>query len=236
MAGDWIKVEKATSGKPEILRLAAELNIHPDQALGICIRFWFWCDDQLSDGHARGVTKVILDAYLGHAGFCDALELVGWLKVRESSLEVPNFDRNLSESAKKRALAKVRKENERTGNAKSHAKVTKMSRSERDKSVTREEKRREENNSLSPLLGNLEFRKDWERWKRHRSEKFKPLGASEEDVQLMELGRLGWSPEEAGEVVRFSTARGALNLILNGDHKKLDGAESPEAEKEYDLI
>lgn len=30
MAGDWIKVEKATARKPEVLRLADLLQVHPD--------------------------------------------------------------------------------------------------------------------------------------------------------------------------------------------------------------
>ena len=234
MAGDWIKVEKATIRKREVLQIAGQCGIHPDHALGMVVRWFAWCDDNVSDGVIKGMTP---DMFVTDFcdGFMEALSSVGWLRVRDGSLEVPNFDRHLSMSAKKRSDAQARKSRARKTEGSggvSHKNVTKSC----DKSVTREEKRREENNSLSPLLGNLEFRKDWERWKRHRSEKFKPLGASEEDVQLMELGRLGWSPEEAGEVVRFSIARGALNLILNGDHKKLDGAESPEAEKEYDLI
>ena len=61
MAGDWIKIEKATCAKPEVLRIAASLSIPVDQALGLCVRFWCWCDDQLMDGHAPGVTNVTLN-------------------------------------------------------------------------------------------------------------------------------------------------------------------------------
>ena len=136
MAGDWIKVEKATPGKPEVMAIADELGIHIDHAFGLCVRFWSWCDDQMTDGHARRVTNVTLDAYFGHAGFATALVKVGWLRVREGSLEVPNFDRHLSESAKNRALSGSRKQKQRSKD------VTEMSRSERDESVTREEKRR----------------------------------------------------------------------------------------------
>lgn len=137
MAGDWIKVEKATARKPEILRLAESLSIHPDHAFGLCIRFWSWCDDQLTTGHAPGVTNVTMDAVIGHAGFSAALVSVGWLRVRDGSLEVPNFDRHLSDSAKTRGLSGKRKDKQRKS-------VTQTSRSERDKSVTREEKRRVE--------------------------------------------------------------------------------------------
>ncbi len=138
MAGDWIKVEKATPQKPEVMAIADELGIHVDHAFGLCFRFWSWCDDQMTDGHARRVTNVTLDAVFGHAGFATALVNVGWLRVREGSLEVPNFDRHLSESAKNRALSGSRKRKQRGKD------VTETSRCERDKSVTREEKRREE--------------------------------------------------------------------------------------------
>lgn len=146
MAGDWIKVEKSTARKPEVLRLSDLLGIHPDQAFGLCVRFWSWCDDHMTDGHAQSVTNVTLDTAFGHAGFSSALIEVGWLRVRSSaaegspgcSLEVPHFDRHLSESAKNRALSANRKQKQR-GKIDGEA-VSKMSRSQRDKSGTREEK------------------------------------------------------------------------------------------------
>lgn len=130
MAGDWIKVEKATPRKTEILHLSTLLGVHPDHAFGMCFRFWAWCDDNLANGHARNVTSVTLDYAIGHDGFSSALVKVGWLLDRNGSLEVPRFDRHLSQSAKNRALAAERKAQER-------------SRSKRDSSVTIEEKRRD---------------------------------------------------------------------------------------------
>lgn len=113
MAGDWIKIEKATARKPEILQLAELLSVHPDHAFGLCFRFWSWCDDQLKTCHAQGVTHVTLDMVIGHAGFSAALVKVGWLEVRTGSLAVPNFDRHLSDSAKNRAQSGKRKEKQR---------------------------------------------------------------------------------------------------------------------------
>jgi hypothetical protein len=65
---------------------------------------------------------------------------------------------------------------------------------------------------LSPV-----FQVVWERWKSHRIEKQKPLGSIEEECQLMDLGRFG--ADEAESIVSYSIRRGALNLILTGDHK-----------------
>jgi hypothetical protein len=165
MAGDWIKVEKATARKPEVMAIADSLGVHIDHAFGLCVRFWSWCDDQMADGHANSVTNVTLDSAFGHDGFASALIKVGWLRVRNGSLEVPNFDRHLSESAKNRALSRSRKQKER------YECVTKLSRSERDKSVTREEKRREEKEHTHTASDPPdEFRKpgwaavEWDRW------------------------------------------------------------------------
>jgi len=108
MAGDWIKVEKATPAKTEVLAISEMLGIHPAHAFGLCVKFWMWCDDQLTDGNAKNVTRKTLDYVIGHDGMTDALLKVDWLRDRSGSLEVPRFDRHLSEGAKNRALTKER--------------------------------------------------------------------------------------------------------------------------------
>ena len=108
MAGDWIKVEKNTPRKPEVLRIAAALDIHPDLAFGLCFRFWCWCDDHLQNANAAGVSGSLVDALLERKGSADALISVGWLRVRDGSLEVPNMDRHLSQTAKTRAVTAQR--------------------------------------------------------------------------------------------------------------------------------
>ncbi len=72
--------------------------------------------------------------------------------------------------------------------------------------------------SVNPFDGSAEFAAQWRQWKRHRSEKHKPLGAVEEEGQLLALSRQ-FGAEEAASVVAFTIQRGALNLITNGDHK-----------------
>jgi hypothetical protein len=147
MAGDWIKLEKATTTKPEVLRLASLLQCTVGEAFYYCVRFWNWCDDHLTNGHADGVTQEMLDVLIGRPGFSAQLVVVGWLQVRSGSLEVPHFERHLAESAKTRALSAKRKKKQRSSD------VTQESREDRDISVTREEKRREENVSPSGDTG-----------------------------------------------------------------------------------
>ena len=133
MAGDWIKVEKATARKIEVVKLSSILGIHPDHGFGLCIRFWQWCDDQLVDQWISGMTPDMIDITMGHVGFASALTQVGWLKDSHGILSIPHFDRHLSKSAKIRADATLRKSVSR----KNVTSVTKK----RDKNETREEKR-----------------------------------------------------------------------------------------------
>lgn len=106
MAEPWIKVECGTPTKEEVIEIARLLSIHPLHAFGLCFNFWCWCDAKLSDGKTRIRTDVAaIDYFCYHEGFGRALELVGWLKSVDGFLVVPNFDRHLGQSAKKRAVS-----------------------------------------------------------------------------------------------------------------------------------
>ena len=115
MAGDWIKVEKATARKIEVIKISSLLGIHPDHAFGLCIRFWQWCDDQLIDQWISGMTPEMIDITIGHTGFAAALTAVGWLNDAHGILSIPNFDRHLSKGAKNRALSMNRMQKQRSG-------------------------------------------------------------------------------------------------------------------------
>lgn len=110
---EWIKVEKATARKAEVLRIATLMKIHPDHAVGLCIRFWCWCDDNMASSGKLDIDSSVLDAVLGSPGFSQALLTVDWLQVRSGSLVVPRSDRHLSQTAKTRALAAERQSKSR---------------------------------------------------------------------------------------------------------------------------
>lgn len=105
MAGDWIKLERATPDKPEVWAIAEALGLEPDAAMGKLIRVWFWFDEQTEDGNARSVTNETLlkriDVLTGVSGFGAAMQKVGWLE----GTSIPNFDRHNGKSAKSRALS-----------------------------------------------------------------------------------------------------------------------------------
>lgn len=70
-----------------------------------------------------------------------------------------------------------------------------------------------------------EFRETWINWLGHLAGIKGPQFANpnREQVMLYELGR--FKTEEATEVVRFSTLKGAGSLITNGDHKQPERTE-----------
>jgi hypothetical protein len=128
MAEHWIKIEKTTPDKPEIFEMADILDVDPDEILGKLIRVWAWMDSQFDEMSANcpeknGQMSVFrpLDRVAGVKGFADAMKKVGWL---EDGC-IPNFDRHLGESAKKRAKDAERKKMSRINADKRPQSVTK---------------------------------------------------------------------------------------------------------------
>lgn len=134
MADFWIKVEKSTPDKPEIFEMAEILNLDPDAVLGKLVRVWSWMDSNSSNGHIKSVTHVLIDRVTHVTGFADAMQTVGWL----GNDEIPNFERHLGESAKKRAKNAERKRLSRSSSPECHTKsVTEsgLDKSREDKSI-----------------------------------------------------------------------------------------------------
>lgn len=141
MADHWIKVEKGTPDKPEILEMSAILSIDdPDTIVGKLIRVWAWFDSNSENGHAPSVTNVLLDRLTGVTGFVDAMVKVGWLQKSEDGFEVSNFDRHLGKGAKKRASDAERKRKSRELSQQSHEGCHKESVTESGLDKIREDK------------------------------------------------------------------------------------------------
>ena len=138
MAGDWIKLQKDTPDKPEVLAIAARLQIDQDAVVGKLIRIWSWFDTHTIDGNASCVTFALLDRLSAVTGFAEQMALVGWLEQSGHDLKLTNFGYHNGETAKTRALGK-----NRTDKARSNANSNAISNAP---SVTKSlpEKRREE--------------------------------------------------------------------------------------------
>jgi len=138
MAGDWIKIEAVTPGKPEVDMIAELLGVTVNEVIGGLVRLWIWADQQTIDGNARSVTKSAIERNSGVTGLADAMlhPAVCWLEADESGgFRFPNFERHNGQTTKQRALTakRVAAHKQRKGNAPS---VT--------SALPREEKRREE--------------------------------------------------------------------------------------------
>lgn len=121
MADFWIKVEKSTPDKPEILEMSEILSISdPDTITGKLVRVWSWFDSNSANGHAPLVTKTLLDRLTGVTGFVDSMVKVGWLKETKSGFTIKNHERHLGKTAKKRASDAERKRKSRDNSQESH--------------------------------------------------------------------------------------------------------------------
>lgn len=101
---DWIKLEKQTPKKGEVVRIAARLGISRDSAFAKCVEFWMWADGETRDGVLDSYTREMVDLVVDCKGFAEALIAVDWLRADDRGLIIPNFERHMSDSAKKRAL------------------------------------------------------------------------------------------------------------------------------------
>lgn len=141
MAGDWIKMRNDLADDPAVIGIASKTGLDEFAVVGRLQHLWSWADRQSRDGHAAGVTGMWVDKHVRCDGFAQAMAEVGWLSIKKGGIDFPNFDRHNGESAKKRALATGRKAKQRAAVTQVSAVVSRM---QRDESVTREEKRREE--------------------------------------------------------------------------------------------
>lgn len=137
---EWIKVEHDTLDKPEVFQLADIFGVHPDEAVGMAVRWFRWVDKHVhpsedvsrgerDDCHAPGVTRTLIEHAMGRAGFADALETIGWVRFEaDGSAVIVGYAHHFGESSKKRAQARRRKRLQRDRESGRHA--------ERDRSVT----------------------------------------------------------------------------------------------------
>lgn len=240
MAGDWIKLEIATSDKPEVWQIAESLGIDPDAVVGKLIRVWAWFDQQTLDGNAKGnatsvtggngvsvtksATMALLDRKVGVTGFCSAMISVGWMLDDGGALTLPNFDRHNGKTAKTRALTAKRVfEHKKKSNAGANAPVT-------VEALPREEKRREEKIKNTGRSQSTVERPDgvqpqtWSDWQTVRKAKRAgPVTVTVMQSMEREAHKAGISLQRAIEI---STSRGWQGFKADWDWQDKD-SETP---------
>lgn len=176
MAGDWIKLQKDTPDKPEVLAIASRMNLDPDAVVGKLVRIWSWFDTHTIDGNANSVTFSLLDRLAGITGFAEQMTFVGWLDQKGHVLTLPNFEYHNGETAKKRALGKNRQDKHRNNeesNANSNASsVTKTSPEKRREEKSIEIQREKATSVACPPDVDQQI---WGDWKQLRKAKKAPV-------------------------------------------------------------
>ena len=208
MAGDWIKMRIDLMEDPAVMQMADELGIRVEAIVGYCHALWSWVSRQCHADTVTGVTLASLGRRINLPGFPELMCDVGWLEYDDAGelpvIRIPNWDRHLSQSAKKRA-------NDATRQAKRRKSVTKMSQPKRDASVTREEKRREEKNIPTPTQAEG-FADEWSRWCEFRfSVDGREVNQIQAETILMDLHRRG--ADKARRDIDFSIQKGARSIL-----------------------
>lgn len=129
MAGEWIPLRTDIFDCPQVVRILSELC--PDsvrnqservrktsEIVGALVRMWALFDRYTEDGILHNYTPNILDQVVGIEGFSETVQSVGWLKIHDKSLEMPEFSRYLSKTAKGRMKDSQRKQAERAASEK----------------------------------------------------------------------------------------------------------------------
>lgn len=177
MANDWIKMRVDLQTHPKVFRIMSALNadVCPHgvrtvsdkyRIIGALHAVWCLFDAHSEDGILVGYSAEILDSSLGIPGLAKAMEGVGWLVIEScGTIKMPEFDTHNGSSAKRRAKETDRKRKERLS-ANCPQFVQELSACDADKMRTREEKRRDINNTPLPPKGDGD-----EKPKRERKEK-----------------------------------------------------------------
>jgi hypothetical protein len=176
MAGDWIKVQKDTPDKPEVLAIASRMNLDPDAVVGKLVRIWSWFDTHTVDGNALSVTYALLDRLAGVTGFAEQMAFVGWLNQDGHVLSLPNFEYHNGETAKKRALGKNRQEKRRSNdesneNSNASSVTETLPEKRREEKSIKEDKERATSVACPPDVD----QQIWDDWKQLRKAKKAPV-------------------------------------------------------------
>lgn len=190
MAGDWIKVRPSLLTSPKVngiarllesssevaRKLSTDFNgvmseivtrdVMRDVTLASLVRVWGAANEHSRDGVFDNTDKSDIDDIAGIVGFADAMEANGWLEYdeQETSITLPNFN-EYNSCGKERQQSKAAERQKRYREKKKAEAVDSDALSNVTRDVTRndrEEKRREDNNSLSSAHESFAMHFDWQ--------------------------------------------------------------------------
>lgn len=115
MKGEWIKVEKETIDKRQIIVAADKLGVDPDKVFAAWFRFWSWLDGETCTGFIPEMSPCAGDRICGLSGFCQAMadQNEPWLIFDETGMTVRGWSDHNGRSAKLRAQEAKKKYKQR---------------------------------------------------------------------------------------------------------------------------
>lgn len=135
-ANDWIKVRTVLPSDGRLRIVSRKCHASTVTVFGALVTVWCLADSHADEnGVLIGYTEADIDALAEMPGFCSALP-ADWIDLSGEYVKLPSYQEHNGTTGKSRALANKRQ-------AKCRG-VTEESRSKRDTSVTRIEKKREE--------------------------------------------------------------------------------------------
>lgn len=176
MSGAWIKVRTVlpTDGR---LRIASrKCHASTVTCFGALVTLWCLADQHANEnGELVGYTVDDVDALIGLPGFCNSLP-ADWIDLSGEFVKLPDYQQHNGSTGKSRSQATKRKT---------------LSRSNRDKSVTREEKKREEKNK-NPIVPSEDVLPAslWAEFVAHRKQIGKPLNDLSTGRMVAKLAKL----------------------------------------------
>lgn len=205
MAGDWIKLERATLNKPEVLAIGRITGAGHAAAFLACCKLWCWVDENSVDGFVDGVAPQNVDDIVSLTGFADALSKVGWghFDTSGTKMTIPNFERHLSQGSKTRSLKHRRQDKWRTksvdASVDAPAPQARLPEKRREEKILEEKENKQKKSrppKFDPLKADLpfntnEFREAWADWCGHRSDIKQPLTERMVQTQLRWMAEVG---------------------------------------------
>lgn len=113
MAGDWLPIRFDLHEDPGTIGIARSVRLDEFSVVGRLIRLWSWASSHTQDGLIPFVTPEDIDKVAQRAGFAKAMSDVSWLEILPGGgIKIPNFDRWMGNSAKRRLQDAKRKKSE----------------------------------------------------------------------------------------------------------------------------
>ena len=140
---DWIKIEKCTPRKPELMLAAKRCKASRADAFMAFFELWAYFDTHCETGFLPGLAPDDVDEIAGLPGFGDALSAAGWIVFDPLGLTIANWDRHNGKSSKARILKNRRQSKWRDVHVDAHVDAAPSTQASHKTSTRREEKRRE---------------------------------------------------------------------------------------------